>query len=661
MFFTEFMVDSPGACKLRSSVKDRPSNSHWKGSKTMPIRPFNENEDKVRITVIDDERKSRKRFFCSRQLLVSSMRYFEEVLEDAAIDLFIHCEITVFEWLLAFAHNSHHASNKISVCGEYVGSPSFTPSNAMSILISSDFLRMESLTPLCITYISQNLATILTIPLEPSCLSASLLTRLAAQCSPLLLFSLLSLREDPIGIETTVNNDDSKNLIQRLYKERIVHDFGRKSKHFSVCKNCGVLFPLRYKAALACSHPSSLLTVLPSSSSSSISSKLNPMLFRRHTSLEDWSMILYIHSLRGITEKEKTERKGHEWSWEEIYWHLWAASQVFTITSIGMAPSLFLSALQMDNYSILSDGLLIHRALLSDESNMTSSSLLHSFDHESYIHVKGVKLPIVLHSEEGKQTTADACEDPSTAISFPLPPILTHKFLRILVAVKACLVSCRTCQTTKFRGKLTMDPATAIPPFSPNTKCNNYSTSNRACREKERSTSRGRSASSFSQRQGGKSDLDGNISELGRPRSASYVQSLKTSVDQSRSRSRSVGRGKGGKVERAGSLKVQDLAPLSPSFPPNALVFASPPACTIPKAKGAQILWPGSHFLVQRSSAQREALRIARGSSLSVTRKEHLVMDVLRSNDFDRMREFDSFLISEEAKSEKKSTSIASS
>ena len=36
-------------------------------------------------------------------------------------------------------------------------------------------------------------------------------------------------------------------------------------------------------------------------------------------------------------------------------------------------------------------------------------------------------------------------------------------------------------------------------------------------------------------------------------------------------------------------------------------------------------------------------------------------MDVLRSNDFDRMREFDSFLISEEAKSEKKSTSIASS
>ena len=640
------MVDSPGACKLRCSVKD----SHWKGSKTMPIRPFNENEDKVRITVIDDERKSRKRFFCSRQLLVSSMRYFEEVLEDAAIDLFIHCEITVFEWLLAFARNYHHASNKISDCGEYVGSPGFTPSNAMSILISSDFLRMESLTPLCITYISQNLATIFIIPLEPSCLSASLLTRLAADCPPLLLFPLLSLREDPIGTDTTVNNDDSKNLIQRLYKERIVHDFGRKSKHFSVCKNCGVLFPLRYKAALACSHPSSLLTVLPSSSSSSVSSKLNPKLFRRHTYLEDWSMIKYIHSLRGHTEKEKTERKGHEWSWEEIYWHLWAASQVFAITFIGMTPSLFLSALQMDNYTILSDGLLIHRKLLSDESYITSSSLLHSFDHESYIDVKGVKLPIVLHNEEGRRTAADACEDPSTAISFPPPPILTHKFLRILAAVRACLYSCRTCQTTISHGKLTLGPAKAIPPFSPNKQCSNNSTVNINCREKERSTSRGRSTSSFRQRQGGNSDLD-SISEFGRPRSASYVQLLKTSVDQSRSRSRSVGRGKGGKAEIAGPLRVQDLAPLSPSFPPNALVFASPPACTIPKAEGVQILWPGSHYLVQRSSVQREALRIARGSNLSVTRKEHFVMDVLRCNDYDRMREFDSFLV-KEAKSE---------
>ncbi|RKO94303.1 hypothetical protein BDK51DRAFT_29494 [Blyttiomyces helicus] len=70
------------------------------------------------------------------------MRYFSSYLQDHAsnsiIDIDVHCDIEVFEWLMS------HITRK---------RPALEPRTAISILISSNFLQMASLENTCLKYI----------------------------------------------------------------------------------------------------------------------------------------------------------------------------------------------------------------------------------------------------------------------------------------------------------------------------------------------------------------------------------------------------------------------------------------------------------------------------------------------------------------------------
>ena len=58
------------------------------------------------ITVNDEIRKMKKDFKCKRMMLLNNMRYFEQYLKDdksgEQLDISVHCDIKIFEWLLKY-------------------------------------------------------------------------------------------------------------------------------------------------------------------------------------------------------------------------------------------------------------------------------------------------------------------------------------------------------------------------------------------------------------------------------------------------------------------------------------------------------------------------------------------------------------------------------
>ena len=58
------------------------------------------------IHVFDENRKVNKNFTCEKDLLVTHMKYFEKYLTEATsvddIDISVHCDIKIFEWLMKY-------------------------------------------------------------------------------------------------------------------------------------------------------------------------------------------------------------------------------------------------------------------------------------------------------------------------------------------------------------------------------------------------------------------------------------------------------------------------------------------------------------------------------------------------------------------------------
>ena len=63
-------------------------------------------KDRIMIHVIDDNKGQKRDFQFSRSLLVRYMKYFDKCLkkisENDEIDISIHCDAGIFEWLLCY-------------------------------------------------------------------------------------------------------------------------------------------------------------------------------------------------------------------------------------------------------------------------------------------------------------------------------------------------------------------------------------------------------------------------------------------------------------------------------------------------------------------------------------------------------------------------------
>ena len=295
-----------------------------------PLRNSNTDDDHndvVIITVIDTSHKAKKAYSCKRDLLLTSMRYFQSILgdqEQPGIDLSIHCDISIFEWLLNYTLNPS-------------ANPVLNVQDVLSILISSEFLKMSSLVDSCLQFIIGHLSEILQLPIDVTCINDGLMDRIAESTSPSHLNSIKLKRNK---------------FLSRIYKHKLKQDMVRSSSALSVCLHCGCPYLHRFATILLCAHPHALAVV-----------NSNGVIARRHSPIRNVSLLHYLKLVRGLNL-----------GWEEIYWICWA-SRVMIVhpSSSDDSTSVMLSALQTQYYMLHKDGVFIHRRF----THATAFELMH--------------------------------------------------------------------------------------------------------------------------------------------------------------------------------------------------------------------------------------------------------------------------------------------
>jgi len=72
--------------------------------------------DSIMIHVIDDSKNEKRDFTFSRSLLVKYMKYFDKCLKKISdqdeIDISIHCDAVIFEWLLNYIFSMEEYEKK---------------------------------------------------------------------------------------------------------------------------------------------------------------------------------------------------------------------------------------------------------------------------------------------------------------------------------------------------------------------------------------------------------------------------------------------------------------------------------------------------------------------------------------------------------------------
>jgi hypothetical protein len=298
--------------KINSSTPDGSLNKYW----VSPMDPANA-EDMVVIHVCDETRQISKDFCCKRDILVRHMKYFEKFLQENEsgyddIDISVHCDVEIFEWLMTYIHKPDKP-------------PTLEKSIVVSILISSEFLQMDTLVEHCLVHIANTLNETIRLPIDLSCISDKIINRLAALTHPKALAS---------------TKDRKDKILNKLYKRRVELDFSRKSgarggvrtiaASLTCCRYCGMVYLDNWVSMLNCKK-------------SPLAIDFNGRLVKTHSSIPGWSLTAYLKSLHTAGM-----------NWDAIYWHVWASCQVFQVGDF------VVSVIETDRYTIEPDGLLIH-------------------------------------------------------------------------------------------------------------------------------------------------------------------------------------------------------------------------------------------------------------------------------------------------------------
>ncbi|KAF3842392.1 hypothetical protein F7725_024343 [Dissostichus mawsoni] len=143
-------------------------------------KPQKPRDPNMVIHVCDETKNLKQDFTCPRDLLVKEMRYFAE---GGEVDISVHCDVQIFDWLMNYVRrNSAGEGNR--------DKPRLEPSNVISILISSEFLKMDTLSPNavyvcpcsgeeCIQYCHKHMSSIVATPCNMNCINSNLATRIA--------------------------------------------------------------------------------------------------------------------------------------------------------------------------------------------------------------------------------------------------------------------------------------------------------------------------------------------------------------------------------------------------------------------------------------------------------------------------------------------------
>ena len=218
--------------------------------------------DFVMIHVCDENRKITRDFTCSRETLLAEMKYFHGYLSASAgtyddIDISVHCDVHIFEWLIQFVTRKE-------------APPELDVASVISILISSDFLVMDELVPICLRFVRRHLNEIIKLPIDLNCLNDKLVLRLAALFSPSDLGGIVDARDKIVG---------------KLYKTKLDLLLTNDDCALAQCLHCRRLYPLKHQSALVC--PQAVICV-----------SFHGDVVSRHTRCKKWNIQRYVLQLR---------------------------------------------------------------------------------------------------------------------------------------------------------------------------------------------------------------------------------------------------------------------------------------------------------------------------------------------------------------------------
>lgn len=200
------------------------------------------------------------------------------------MDISVHCDIQIFEWLMKWIKKGSNVDH----C------PQLDPINVIPILVSASFLQMEPLLLDCLSFCHSRLTDIVRFSSNLSCLNDSIVSRLAAMFT---------------NAELEMVRDKKERIIPRLWTKMLQSLCEPESQALR-----GHYFSLA--SVYRCTKCSKLLTQSVSSYITCIPSNMR---------LNRWGQILSQHvrdtgwDLSTHTAQLFKELK----SWRKVYWRLW--------------------------------------------------------------------------------------------------------------------------------------------------------------------------------------------------------------------------------------------------------------------------------------------------------------------------------------------------
>ncbi|XP_057294274.1 SANT and BTB domain regulator of class switch recombination-like isoform X2 [Hydractinia symbiolongicarpus] len=232
--------------------------------------------------------KVKKDFTCPRDLLLGEMKYFQDYLsadtekwED--VDISVHCDIKIFDWLIRYVKRDKEEDL-----------PELDAQNAVSILISSDFLKMDQLVQHCINYCHHNLSAIIASPCNMNCINDILVTRIASTFDQ---HQLEQVKDKKDKFKSKLFCKKIKDLFSETYSS--VYSPNNASRLFR-CVHCGKMLSSVVQERIRCTNS--------------------------RTTLDNRGNIRYNHTRDptcDITEvllNLKTQGK----TWRHVFWRLWS-------------------------------------------------------------------------------------------------------------------------------------------------------------------------------------------------------------------------------------------------------------------------------------------------------------------------------------------------
>uniref|UniRef100_A0A8C2CUX2 Si:ch211-189k9.2 n=1 Tax=Cyprinus carpio TaxID=7962 RepID=A0A8C2CUX2_CYPCA len=253
------------------------------------------------IHVCDEAKNLKQDFVCPRNLLVEEMRYFEEYLSVDPqrwdeVDISVHCDVQIFDWLMNYvkSHNTEHSH------GKHMDKPKLEHSNVISILISSEFLKMETLVEECIQYCHQHMSAIIATPCNMSCINNNLAGRIAD------LFS---------HHEADDLKDKKDKFKSKLFQKKIERLFDHGYQNHDSPGNASTLYRCGLCLKLLTKETERKIPCVPNK----INIDVRGNIVFTHTRHKAWEVHEFVN---GLYEELK--------SWVLVYWRIWGTINFLT-------------------------------------------------------------------------------------------------------------------------------------------------------------------------------------------------------------------------------------------------------------------------------------------------------------------------------------------